>query len=98
MNALRPGRGKLTIPVIIDQIHQVILKDLRITPKSITEQLRISYDWVGSIIHKDLEMLKFSAKWVPKCLMADQNRQQCQCLSNIWTFFGATQIISCRKW
>jgi len=33
---------------------------------------------VGSIIHKDLDMRKLSAKWVQKCLQADQKRQRCQ--------------------
>ena len=72
--------------MILDQIHQVIFKDFRITAKSITEQLRIARDWVGSIIHEDLNMRKLSSKWVPKCLMADQNYQRCHCLSNIWIF------------
>ena len=42
-------------------------------------------------------MRKLSAKWVPKCLNADQKRQRCQGrLSNFWNFFGAIQMISCR--
>ena len=66
------------IPEIIDQIHELILEDHRISAKSIAEQLDISRERVGSIIHKDLDMWKFSAKWVPKCLKANQKRQQCQ--------------------
>jgi len=38
----------------------------------------ISHERVGSIIHKDLDMRKLSAKWVPKCLKADKKRQLCQ--------------------
>ena len=63
---------------IIDQIHELILEDRRISAKSIAEQLGISREWVGSIIHEDLDMRKLSAKWVPKCLNADQKRQRCQ--------------------
>jgi len=68
----------VTNPEIIDQIHQLILEDHRISAKSIAEQLGISHEWVGSIIHEDLDMRKLSVKWVPKCLNADQKRQWCQ--------------------
>jgi len=62
-DAPRPGRPKtVTTPEIIDQIHELILKDRRISAKSITEQLGISRERVGSIIHEDLDMRKFSGK------------------------------------
>jgi len=70
--APRPGRPEtVTTPDIIDQIHELILEDSRISAKSIPEQLGISREWVGSIIHEDLCIRKLSAKWVPKCLNAD---------------------------
>jgi len=54
-DAPRPGRPKtVTNPEIIDQIHELILKDRRISAKSIAEQLGISRELVGSIIHEDL--------------------------------------------
>ena len=65
----------VTTPEIVDQIHELMLEDCRIWAKSIAEQLGISREWVGSIIHEDLDMRKLSAKWVPKCLNADQKRQ-----------------------
>ena len=72
----RPGRPKtVTTPEIIDQIHELILGERRISAKSTTEQLCISRERVGSIIHEDLDMRKLSAKWVPKCLNAYQKRQ-----------------------
>jgi len=61
----------VTIPEIIDKIHELILKDRWILAKSVAEQLVISREWVGSIIHEDLDMQKLSAKWVPKCLKVD---------------------------
>jgi len=98
-NAPRPGRPKTVItPEIIDQIHELILEDRRISAESIAEQLGISRERVGSIIHEDLDMPKLSAKWVPKCLNADQKRQRCQSSEQIWIFFGAIQMISCRYW
>jgi len=42
---------KVTTPEIIDQIHELILEDRLISAKSIAEQLGISRERVGSIIH-----------------------------------------------
>jgi len=87
-DAPRPGRPKtMTTPEIIDQIHELILEDRRISAKSIAEQLGISREWVGSIIHEDLDKRKLSAKWVPKCLNADQKRQRCQSSEELLEFF-----------
>ena len=46
-----------------DQIQELILEDRRISAKSIAEQLVISRERVGPIIHEDLDMRKISAKW-----------------------------------
>ena len=87
-NAPRRGRPKtVTTPEIIDKIHELILEDRRISDKSIAEQLGISRERVGSIIHEDLDMRKLSAKWVPKCLNADQKRQWCQSSEQLLEFF-----------
>ena len=84
----RPGRHKtVNTPEIIDQIHELILEDRWISAKSIAEQLGISRERVGSIIHEDLDMRKLSAKWVPKCLNADQKRQRCQSSEQLLEFF-----------
>ena len=74
---------RVTTPEIIDQIHQLILEDRRISAKSIAEELGISRERVGSIILEDLDMRKFSAKWVPKCL----NVNSASGLNNFWNFF-----------
>ena len=74
--APRPERPKIVAtPEIIDQIHELILEDHWVS--SIAEQLGILHEWVGSIIHEDLDMRKLSAKWVPKFLNAGQKRQRC---------------------
>jgi len=71
-DAPRPGRPKtVNTPEIIDQIHELILEDHRISAKSIAEELGISCEQVGSVIREDLNMQKLSAKWVPKCLNTD---------------------------
>ena len=49
-----PGQLKtVTTLEIIYQIHELILEDHRISTKSIAEQLGISRERVGSIIHED---------------------------------------------
>jgi len=51
-DAPRPGRPKtVTIPEIIDQIHELILEDRRISAKSISEQPGISRERDGFIFH-----------------------------------------------
>jgi len=93
--APRPGRIKtVTTPEIIDQIHELILEDRRTSAKSIAEQLGISCERVGSIIHEDLDMRKLSAKWVPRI----KNVNGASRLNRFWNFFGAIQKISCRDW
>jgi len=77
----------VTIPEIIDHIYELILEDHRILSKSIAEQLGISRERVGSIIHEDLDMRKRSTKWVPKCLNAKQKRQRCQSSEQILEYF-----------
>jgi len=78
-DAPRPGRPKtVTISEIIDQINELIVENRRISANSIAEQLGIPREWVGSNIHESLDLRKLSAKWVPKCLKADQKRQRCQ--------------------
>jgi len=87
-DAPHPGRLKtVTTLEIIDQIHELILEDSRILAKSISEQLGISSERVGSIIHEDLDMWKLSAKWVPKCLNADQKHQRYQSSEQLLEFF-----------
>jgi len=92
-DAPRPGRPKTgTTPEIIDQIHELILEECRISAKSIGEQLGISREWVGSIIHEDVDMRKLSAKWVPKRLNADQKRQRCQASEHLQRSEGQAEI------
>ena len=81
-DAPRPGRPKtMTTQKITDESHELTFEYRRISSRSIAEQLGISRDQVGSIIHQDLDM------WVPKCLNADQKRQRCLSSEQILDFF-----------
>ena len=87
-DAPHPGQpNTVTTPEIIDQIHELILEDRRISAKSIAEQLGISHDQVGSIIHEGSDMQKLSAKWVSICLNVDQKHQWCQSSEQLLEFF-----------
>jgi len=62
-DAPRPRRPKtVTSLEIIDYINELIIEERRISAKSIAEQLAISRERVGSIIHEDVDMRKLSAK------------------------------------
>ena len=78
----------MTTPEIIDEIHELILEDHRISAKSIADQLGISRERVGSIIHEDLDKRMLSAKWVPKCMNVDEKRQRCILFEQLLEFFG----------
>jgi len=54
------------------------MDDRRISAKSIAEQLDISRERVGPIIHEDFNIRKLSAQWVSKCPNASQKCQGCQ--------------------
>ena len=83
-----PGRPKtVTSPEIIDEIHELILEHRRISAKSIAEQLGISRERVGSIIHEGLDKRKLSTNWDPKCLDADKKLQRRQSSEQLWNFF-----------
>jgi hypothetical protein len=73
--------------VIIDKILELILEEHQISAKLIAKQLSISRERVRSIIHEDLDMWKLSARWVPKCLNADQKRQRRQSFEQYLEYF-----------
>ena len=87
----------MNTPEIIDQIHELILEDCRISAKSDAEQLGISCERVGSIIHEDLDMWKLTVKWVLKCLNMDLKRQQCQSSEQLLELFrrDPNDFLSC---
>ena len=87
-DAPRPGRPKtVTTLETVDKIQDLIIEDRWISAKSIAEQLDISREGVGSIIREYLDKRKLSAKWVPKCLNADQKLQRCHSSEQILEFF-----------
>jgi histone-lysine N-methyltransferase SETMAR len=70
----REGRPKsATTPEIIEQVHNMVLDDRRMTVREIAETIGISKERVGFILHEELDMKKLCARWVPRLLTADKN-------------------------
>jgi transposase len=71
----REGRPKsATTPEIIEQVHDMLLDDRRMKVLEIAETIGISKERVGYILHEELDMKTFCARWVPCLLTADQKR------------------------
>jgi hypothetical protein len=54
-----------SVPENVDAIHSMILAEERISAKNIAENVEISSECVGFIIHDVLDMKKLPEKWVP---------------------------------
>ena len=52
----------------------MLLDDRRMKVCEIAETIGISIEYVGYILHEELDMKKLCARWVPRLLTADQNR------------------------
>ena len=56
----------------IDRIHQMVMKDRRLTISHLANVISISRERVENILHNELGMSKVSARWVPRLLTPDQ--------------------------
>ena len=79
-------------------IHELILEDRRISAKPIAEQMGISREWVGSIIHEDLDMRKLPRSGSRNAWTQIKNVKGANRLREFWNFLGAIQLISCHDW
>lgn len=71
----RSGRPEMaTTDEIVDEIHDMVLKDRRIKIREIAEHVGISYERVQNIVTNVLGMMKLSARWVPRLLTEEQKR------------------------
>jgi len=86
-DAPRPGQPKtVTTPGIIDQIHELILEDRRISAKSIAEQQGISRERVGSNIHEDWACGSSPCSGSRNALTRIKNVNGANRLNNFWNF------------
>ena len=56
----------------MDQVHEKVLEDRRLTVREIAAEMGISTGSVHSILTEDLNLRRVSAKFVPKLLMEQQ--------------------------
>ncbi|CAI9733412.1 Hypothetical predicted protein [Octopus vulgaris] len=69
----RSGRpATATTEENIDRVHHMVMDDRQLTINQIANAIRISRERVENILHKELGMLKVSARWVPRLLTSDQ--------------------------
>ncbi|GBP71549.1 Putative uncharacterized protein FLJ37770 [Eumeta japonica] len=75
----RPGRPVTVVTEEnIRKIEKLILADRRIKLWQIAEELQISKERVGEIIHEHMNMRKISARWVPKMLTPFDKQRRLQ--------------------
>lgn len=73
----RPGRPNTAVTdENVAKIKKIVLEDRRIKMWQIAEELSISKERIGDILHNYLHMSKVSARWVPKMLTSfDKQRR-----------------------
>ncbi|GBP53757.1 Putative uncharacterized protein FLJ37770 [Eumeta japonica] len=75
----RPGRPVTVVTEEnVRKIEKFVLTDQRIKLWQITEELQISKERVGEIIHEHMNMRKISARWVPKMLTPFDKQRRLQ--------------------
>jgi len=65
---------EVTTPEMIEKIHRIVMENRRMKVRDIVEIVDISVDRVHNILHKELEMKKLCARWVPRLLTINQKR------------------------
>ncbi|GBP83936.1 Putative uncharacterized protein FLJ37770 [Eumeta japonica] len=82
----RPGRPvRVVTEEYVRKIEKFVLADRRIKLWQIAEELQISKERVGEIIHEHMNMRKISTRWVPKMLTALDKQRRLQTTKD---FFG----------
>jgi len=93
----RPGRPKtVTTLEIIDQIHELILEDRRISAKSIAEKRASHMSGLGPSFMKIWTCGSSPRSMSRNAWRRNKNVNEASRLSNFWNFFGVIQIISRR--
>lgn len=71
----REGRPASVTASILDTVRDKVLRDRRITVRSISEDLGVSCSTVHRVLTQDLSMSKVSARWVP-ILLKDSEKER----------------------
>lgn len=75
----REGRPASVTASILDTVRDKVLRDRRITVRSISEDLGVSCSTVHRVLTQDLSMSKVSARWVPRLLKDSEKQRRVAC-------------------
>ena len=90
-DAPHPGRPTSSkIRTNIKAVQRILYEDRRITLRALEERVGMS---TATIIHKDLEMSKVSARWVPKLLSEKQKRDRVKISKELLSMYKADNRI-----
>ncbi|GBP36043.1 Putative uncharacterized protein FLJ37770 [Eumeta japonica] len=85
----RPGRPVTVVTEEnVRKIEKLVLADRRIKLWQIAEELQISKERVGEIIHEHMNMRKISARWVPKMLTPFDKQRRLQTSKDFLELIG----------
>lgn len=71
----RSGRPKSSsTSEIVQKVHEMVLQDRRLKVSDIATSMDISTERVHFILHKELDMKKLTARWVPRLLTVEQKQ------------------------
>ena len=69
----RSGRPSVVTSSHVAAVKQLLDNDRRITIRDIVAKTDYNYGTVSGIIHNQLNMRRFCARWFPKCSMLIRN-------------------------
>jgi hypothetical protein len=73
----RPGRPKdVCTPDVIRMIDQAVKKDPHVSIRTLAKMMKIRYNSVFRVLHKELNLKIVSSKWIPKLLSNDEKKQR----------------------
>ncbi len=71
-------KKRTQVPDVIASVAVAVEEDWRVTIKNIALANGVSVKTVHAILHKDLGLVKKSARWVPRLLNSDQEQERVQ--------------------
>ena len=79
----RSGRPSVVTSSHIAAVKQLLDNDRRITIRDILAKTDYSYGTVSGIIHNQLNMRRYCARWIPKMLNTGRKRLRVECCEQL---------------
>lgn len=85
----RPGRPvSVVTEENVGKVEKLVLADRRIKMWQIADELHISKERIGEILHEHLNMKKICARWVPKMLTPFDKQRRLECCKDFLELAG----------